>query len=109
MLAVYEGEKAVEEKRYIYRIRHDVYGTAEVIARDMAEASQAAAEKWNVPWREIAGWCDAERAEEVRKVRCAGCGGEYYGRAGGLCTDCMRKKAYRRATVPKFKRRDRRA
>ena len=95
-------------KLYNYTVRHDVYGAAEVTAADAETATVRAAEKWGVPWREIAGWCDTARGAEVRKVRCDGCGGDYYGRPGGLCIDCMRKRDMRRATMPKFRRKDRR-
>lgn len=97
-----------EEKRYIYTVRHDIYGTAEVSGRDAAEASAAAARHWGVPWREIAGWCDVRRGEEVRESRCAACGGTYYGQPGGICLECMRRRAYKRAAGPRIRRRDRR-
>ena len=94
--------------KYTYRVSHDEYGTAAVVAKDEAEAGQKAAEKWRVLWREIAGWCDIQRGTAAKEARCAGCGGAYYGRPGGLCIDCMRKRDMRRATMPKFKRKDRR-
>lgn len=96
-------------KRYYYAVSHADYGSREVVAASEVEAIQKAAAAWADTWQRIAGWCDVRRLQEAKEIRCAACGGEYFGMPGGICVRCARQKANSRAAAPRIKRADRRA
>ena len=78
-------------KLYCYEVTHHEYGTVVVEAISTETATVQAAKKWDVPWKEIAGYCQVRRLGTAAKPRCRRCHNEF-GEPGDVkayCPACL--------------------
>lgn len=55
----------MEQKRYMYEVRHRKHGEVSVTAEDKLHAVTEAAHIWGCKWTDIARQCDIRRLGEV--------------------------------------------
>jgi len=96
---------------YQFEVTHPELGTVVVDSIGPESATAAAATRWGVPWREVAGYCWAKKLGKAQKPRCRRCLKEFgaAGEATAYCPDCLRLMEWERQRKRQFKEPDRRA
>lgn len=78
-------------KLFSFEVSHPEHGTVQVVSVGPDSATAAAAKVWDVPWREIAGYCRVTKLGSAAKPRCRRCHSEYGqpGEPKAYCPTCL--------------------
>lgn len=97
-------------KLYLFEVCHPEYGTAQVTSIGPDSATMAAAKVWDVPWREVAGYCRVTKLGTAARPRCKRCHGEYGepGDPAAYCPSCLDILVRQRREAERYARSTRR-